>query len=215
MRSLVCPRATADSKPPANKKPPEGGSSWLRRKPQAWPLMTCWSSPDSYMSIMMSEPPMNSPRTYSCGMVGQLLYSLMPWRISASSSTFTVLRVLVSTPQALRICTARPEKPHMGKLALPFMNSRMSLPLTSSSMRCWVSLMGRSSFKSMSELSLVLQNPVHQRGSSGLLCPGAAFDAGQILTRLDVLPACRSEEHTSELQSHHDLVCRLLLEKKK
>src|SRR5438034_6708404 len=30
--------------------------------------------------------------------------------------------------------------------------------------------------------------------------------------RLDVM---RSEEHTSELQSHSDLVCRLLLEKKK
>src|SRR6266540_3208469 len=28
-------------------------------------------------------------------------------------------------------------------------------------------------------------------------------------------PIRRSEEHTSELQSHHDLVCRLLLEKKK
>src|SRR5437667_1264279 len=28
-------------------------------------------------------------------------------------------------------------------------------------------------------------------------------------------PDPRSEEHTSELQSHHDLVCRLLLEKKK
>src|SRR6266540_6376886 len=28
-------------------------------------------------------------------------------------------------------------------------------------------------------------------------------------------PRPRSEEHTSELQSHHDLVCRLLLEKKK
>src|SRR5260221_3668429 len=27
--------------------------------------------------------------------------------------------------------------------------------------------------------------------------------------------ACRSEEHTSELQAHSDLVCRLLLEKKK
>src|SRR5437773_8892754 len=27
-------------------------------------------------------------------------------------------------------------------------------------------------------------------------------------------PGSRSEEHTSELQSHHDLVCRLLLEKK-
>src|SRR6266540_2285147 len=29
------------------------------------------------------------------------------------------------------------------------------------------------------------------------------------------LATARSEEHTSELQSHHDLVCRLLLEKKK
>src|SRR5438034_3040563 len=28
-------------------------------------------------------------------------------------------------------------------------------------------------------------------------------------------PEMRSEEHTSELQSHSDLVCRLLLEKKK
>src|SRR5437773_8952791 len=31
----------------------------------------------------------------------------------------------------------------------------------------------------------------------------------------DALARMRSEEHTSELQSHHDLVCRLLLEKKK
>src|SRR5476649_1742892 len=30
-----------------------------------------------------------------------------------------------------------------------------------------------------------------------------------------VYPSPRSEEHTSELQSHSDLVCRLLLEKKK
>src|SRR5947207_8245135 len=31
----------------------------------------------------------------------------------------------------------------------------------------------------------------------------------------DLLKNARSEEHTSELQSHSDLVCRLLLEKKK
>src|SRR5438132_7243676 len=31
----------------------------------------------------------------------------------------------------------------------------------------------------------------------------------------DVKSSARSEEHTSELQSHSDLVCRLLLEKKK
>src|SRR5260221_4930060 len=32
---------------------------------------------------------------------------------------------------------------------------------------------------------------------------------------MQVLSNDRSEEHTSELQSHSDLVCRLLLEKKK
>src|SRR5438034_2549691 len=35
------------------------------------------------------------------------------------------------------------------------------------------------------------------------------------LLHFDHLAVFRSEEHTSELQSHSDLVCRLLLEKKK
>src|SRR5690606_40412268 len=37
------------------------------------------------------------------------------------------------------------------------------------------------------------------------------------IATLSLLPAdlCRSEEHTSELQSRENLVCRLLLEKKK
>src|SRR5260221_2035789 len=39
------------------------------------------------------------------------------------------------------------------------------------------------------------------------------FDPGVITQRRN--PMGRSEEHTSELQSHSDLVCRLLLEKKK
>src|SRR5438034_1353459 len=43
----------------------------------------------------------------------------------------------------------------------------------------------------------------------GLTC----FDNGYNLIGLGTLE--RSEEHTSELQSHSDLVCRLLLEKKK
>src|SRR5437588_6669294 len=41
-------------------------------------------------------------------------------------------------------------------------------------------------------------------------CPG-----GSAATRARRRPGRRSEEHTSELQSHSDLVCRLLLEKKK
>src|SRR5260370_24894629 len=37
----------------------------------------------------------------------------------------------------------------------------------------------------------------------------------QLRQEADQLVATRSEEHTSELQSHLNLVCRLLLEKKK
>src|SRR3712207_7701767 len=38
---------------------------------------------------------------------------------------------------------------------------------------------------------------------------------GAVQGRRRLLPAARSEEHTSELQSRQYLVCRLLLEKKK
>src|SRR5690606_39536805 len=43
---------------------------------------------------------------------------------------------------------------------------------------------------------------------------GVVFDAGDVVT-VDAGEAVRSEEHTSELQSRENLVCRLLLEKKK
>src|SRR5438132_8588106 len=47
--------------------------------------------------------------------------------------------------------------------------------------------------------------------------PGCAITLGASTARFSRLPFSvpRSEEHTSELQSHSDLVCRLLLEKKK
>src|SRR5476649_2439197 len=53
---------------------------------------------------------------------------------------------------------------------------------------------------------------------SGRLRPGGPQQEGERATRTHSRsPAhgARSEEHTSELQSHSDLVCRLLLEKKK
>src|SRR5690242_10709439 len=43
----------------------------------------------------------------------------------------------------------------------------------------------------------------------------ASETAPQLMERLAEIGAGRSEEHTSELQSHVNLVCRLLLEKKK
>src|SRR5690349_23580689 len=54
----------------------------------------------------------------------------------------------------------------------------------------------------MPETSLCVKST---RGRAGLVAP--RLYAGE--------PASRSEEHTSELQSRRDLVCRLLLEKKK
>src|SRR5215204_4337236 len=47
------------------------------------------------------------------------------------------------------------------------------------------------------------------QGAVGLLVPDAGPKTSGARAR------ARSEEHTSELQSHSDLVCRLLLEKKK
>src|SRR5437667_3719462 len=43
-----------------------------------------------------------------------------------------------------------------------------------------------------------------------------AIERGAIAIASEAAPPVdlRSEEHTSELQSHHDVVCRLLLEKK-
>src|SRR5206468_8042954 len=52
--------------------------------------------------------------------------------------------------------------------------------------------------------------------SSGIVL-AAAWLAGQLASPLtgECAAPTRSEEHTSELQSRSDLVCRLLLEKKK
>src|SRR5436190_14894348 len=41
------------------------------------------------------------------------------------------------------------------------------------------------------------------------------YQIGEVQARCCTVCGTRSEEHTSELQSHSDIVCRLLLEKKK
>src|SRR5260370_23526754 len=43
----------------------------------------------------------------------------------------------------------------------------------------------------------------------------SAFSLASAMREFERLARVRSEEHTSELQSHLNLVCRLLLEKKK
>src|SRR5690242_21535835 len=55
--------------------------------------------------------------------------------------------------------------------------------------------------------------PRPRRGSSQAAI--GAMSASSVAGVSSVAGASRSEEHTSELQSHVNLVCRLLLEKKK
>src|SRR5690606_40477665 len=71
------------------------------------------------------------------------------------------------------------------------------------------------------ELLIYLDHPTKEPVNDGTRY-GAAREDGIILgfgpayeVRLDLAGAPRSEEHTSELQSRENLVCRLLLEKKK
>src|SRR5690242_21864490 len=64
-----------------------------------------------------------------------------------------------------------------------------------------------------------LKPPPHRTPPSGVpmhrrRCRAAALALG-LAAGLLVPTTVRSEEHTSELQSHVNLVCRLLLEKKK
>ena len=47
------------------------------------------SSPDSYISVTMSQPPTSSPSTNSCGIVGQFESAVSSWRIRGSGRMST------------------------------------------------------------------------------------------------------------------------------
>src|SRR5260221_2200926 len=86
-------------------------------------------------------------------------------------------------------------------------------------------------FRSISAIIGAHVSLSRQGGSLKLVCPRGRVRAVLRVIRLQTLfpplrmrpkrwpasdrRASRSEEHTSELQSHSDIVCRLLLEKKK
>src|SRR5436190_5492203 len=53
------------------------------------------------------------------------------------------------------------------------------------------------------------------RSVAGLSGPRVTAASAGAMPQASAAAEARSEEHTSELQSHSDLVCRLLLEKKK
>src|SRR5436190_18262200 len=86
-----------------------------------------------------------------------------------------------------------------------------SFPTRRSSDLLYVILTGKSPFngKTTAEVLVLVRRGAYE--------PAAVVSAEcpKPLTTAAGSYAPRSEEHTSELQSHSDLVCRLLLEKKK
>src|SRR5690606_40550921 len=105
---------------------------------------------------------------------------------------------------AASACHRQPSKgdsPHEGE-------SRRLVPRTSSAWK------GRAASPSASPPST---SSVSRRAWSCLtpLCSARRWLVSKISTPKRLPPAVRSEEHTSELQSRENLVCRLLLEKKK
>src|SRR5438132_3254876 len=67
------------------------------------------------------------------------------------------------------------------------------------------------------QMGLISQMQAQQLGPRPMDMPGMisrGFLSTMSVIMLFMIPMIRSEEHTSELQSHSDLVCRLLLEKK-
>src|SRR3712207_8298823 len=67
-------------------------------------------------------------------------------------------------------------------------------------------------FRSAIEIVAQLMNSLVERLEAAI---STRQHHGSFHRRQHVLGECRSEEHTSELQSRQYLVCRLLLEKKK
>src|SRR2546421_8762826 len=57
-------------------------------------------------------------------------------------------------------------------------------------------------------------DPVDAQGG-GTVEVAVTYNGAPVVEKLKINKDTRSEEHTSELQSRSDLVCRLLLEKKK
>src|SRR2546422_5595539 len=76
----------------------------------------------------------------------------------------------------------------------------------------WVAISSR-----RREARSAITPPRSENTSAGTCCanPTRPNQRGELVRFAQQVPALRSEEHTSELQSRLHLVCRLLLEKKK
>src|SRR5205823_4235767 len=117
-RLTPAPRPRGRRPPPSGSPPAPARRGVRPRHPAPAARSSGASPPRACISRTMSHPPMNFPPTYTWGIVGQLEKRLIASRFSGSASTSTALK---GTPTSLSTCTVAAEKPHIGKLGVPFM----------------------------------------------------------------------------------------------
>src|SRR3954454_23888554 len=144
------------------------------------------SSPVSYISVTMSQPPTSSPSTKSCGIVGQLETADSSWRMRGSGRTSTAAYGL---PSASSAAAVRAEKPHIGRSGVPFMKRMTSCSEIASPMASRISF----SLVSLTWSSL-------RSGFEGQCVDGAA-DLGAE-HRVDA-PVLLDPAHGGELRGDH------------
>src|SRR5690606_40399951 len=100
--------------------------------------------------------------------------------------------------------SSAPATPELSTLSL-----HDALPICQRRVEAHGRLLGRQVDRRRDHARHLLQLALHALDARG------AEHALDIERQLEKVPGVRSEEHTSELQSRENLVCRLLLEKKK
>src|SRR2546427_3758067 len=119
-----------------------------------------------------------------------------------------------TAPQRLDAVSSGPKMRKLRLSRLSFRRSRMNVPCTCVAEQLTAPRRGTStaySRKSGKRRSLSRRPPLVCGLALMRRIPSGASAASSVRRR----PCSRSEEHTSELQSQSNLVCRLLLEKKK
>src|SRR5699024_9746543 len=116
-----------------------------------------------------------------------------------------------SATTRLKTCAGRPRPPEEDCAAIhPLSCSWRSTSVTVTRVRPERRMSSVTRYRSPGVIASSTTRSLIRRRSEGLT---PRVDAEPCMSPPDVVPDVRSEEHTSELQSRFDLVCRLLLEK--
>src|SRR6187200_264429 len=118
----------------------------------------------------MSAPPISSPRTKTCGIVGQLDTAESSCRIRGSGRTSTAV---TGAPAARSASSAREEFPHMTNWGVPFMNRATSSD--------WItfSICSRSSLTPFRLDAQLVNRAIAEGGCEGLIDQPVLLDQRQ------------------------------------